>query len=402
MQKLAVLGYGNIGSGVVEVLLNNKELIAQKAGEEIVPVCALDLRDFPGDVMEDRIVRDIRAITEDPEISLVVETMGGTEFAYPYVKACLEAGKHVATSNKALVAAHGEELLRIAAEKKVNFLFEASAGGAIPIIRALTGSIVSDQVAEIYGILNGTTNYILSRMEGFMSCDYPAALKEAKALGYAEQDPTADVEGFDSCRKLAILASLAFGRFISFEDIKTEGITKITPEDMQYAAQMGGKIKLLAFCEKTVHGTVKAEVGPVIVRKGHPLYAVDGVMNAVLVRGEMMGELMFYGPGAGRLPTATAVVDDVVTAVRRGASPEIPPFPEGHQAVSDFSEKVGSFLIRARKEAAENLLKLIGKASLQTGRDGEFAVLTKKISAEEADALAREFGAISYFRVEEE
>ena len=226
MIKVAVLGYGNIGSGVVQVLLKNKETIAKKAGDEIVPACVLDLRDFPGDVMEDKVVKDINLITQNPEISIVVETMGGTKPAYAFVKACLEAGKHVATSNKELVAAHGPELLEIAKAHHVSFLFEASVGGGIPIIRPLVSSITSDAVTEITGILNGTTNYMLTKMSED-GLDYDAVLEDAQERGYAERNPAADVEGHDARRKIAILSSLAFGKYVDYEDVYTEGITKI-------------------------------------------------------------------------------------------------------------------------------------------------------------------------------
>ena len=405
MIKLAVLGYGNIGSGVVEVLLKNKEFIAQKAGDEIEPVCVLDIRDYPGDVMANRIVRDIRNITEDPEISVVVETIGGTKFAYPYVKQCLEAGKHVVTSNKALVAAHGEELLRIAEEKKVNFLFEASTGGGIPVIRALTGSIVADRVTGITGILNGTTNYMLSEMAEHPSYELDEVLQEAKTLGYAEQDPTADVEGTDACRKTAILASLAFGRFIDYEEIPTQGITDISALDMNYARAAGGKLKLLGTCQRDEAGRITARVSPMLVKKGHPLYAVSGVMNAVLVRGELMGDLIFYGAGAGKLPTACAVVEDVVTAVRRGNDPEIKPFPEERAKVSDDADLPCCYLVRLRSSKDgedERFAAACGDGALLSGlADGEYAVITRPITEGEFRRLAEAPCVIRYFRLAE-
>ena len=249
MIKVAVLGYGNIGSGVVQVLLKNKETIAKKAGDEIVPACVLDLRDFSGDVMEDKVVKDINLITQNPEISIVVETMGGTKPAYAFVKACLEAGKHVATSNKELVAAHGPELLEIAKAHHVSFLFEASVGGGIPIIRPLVSSITSDAVTEITGILNGTTNYMLTKMSED-GLDYDAVLEDAQERGYAERNPAADVEGHDARRKIAILSSLAFGKYVDYEDVYTEGITKITSADFAYAKVLGSHIKLFGTSKK--------------------------------------------------------------------------------------------------------------------------------------------------------
>ena len=269
MIKVAVLGYGNIGSGVVQVLLKNKETIAKKAGDEIVPACVLDLRDFPGDVMEDKVVKDINLITQNPEISIVVETMGGTKPAYAFVKACLEAGKHVATSNKELVAAHGPEFLEIAKAHHVSFLFEASVGGGIPIIRPLVSSITSDAVTEITGILNGTTNYMLTKMSED-GLDYDAVLEDAQERGYAERNPAADVEGHDARRKIAILSSLAFGKYVDYEDVYTEGITKITSADFAYAKVLGSRIKLFGTSKKKDDGSISAMVCPVMITNEHP------------------------------------------------------------------------------------------------------------------------------------
>lgn len=400
MIKLAVLGYGNIGSGVVSVLLNNKEVIAKQAGEEIVPVCVLDLRDFPGDVMEDKVVRDIRAITEDPEISVVVETMGGTKPAYEFVKACLQAGKHVATSNKELVAAHGPELLQIAKEHQVNFLFEASVAGAIPIIRPLTSCITADAVTEITGILNGTTNFMLTSMadEG---CAYEDILKKAQELGYAERNPAADVEGHDACRKIAILSSLAFGKWVDYRDILTEGITKITDVDMAYARKMGMSIKLFGTSKKEEDG-IYAMVSPVMISKSHPLYAVNGVMNAVLVRGAMMGDLMFYGAGAGKLPTATAVVSDVVSAVKHPLGGEIRPYADGKLALADAGEEKRTWFIRIDGELNQDALDAFGAAEviLLDGKK-EFACLSAPMSERELEAILGKYPVLSHIRIAE-
>lgn len=314
MVKVAIMGYGNIGSGVAWVLQNNKKCISQKAGEEIEIKYILDLRDFPEDPFADKIIKDYKIIVNDPEIQVVVETMGGVLPAYTFVKACLEAGKSVATSNKELVARYGAELLSVAAERNVNFLFEASVGGGIPIIRPLNQCITSDQITEITGILNGTTNYMLTKM-GRTDMDFDAVLKEAQQLGYAERNPSADVEGYDTCRKIAILASLAFGAQVSYEDIHTEGICQISHMDMEYAKVMNKSIKLFGMCRQQ-EGKTEAIVCPVMIGENHPLYSVNDVMNGILVRGPVMGDLMFYGAGAGKLPTASAVVADVVDAVR--------------------------------------------------------------------------------------
>ncbi|MBS5065304.1 MAG: homoserine dehydrogenase, partial [Hungatella hathewayi] len=243
MMNVAIMGFGTIGSGVYEALEANRQLIAEKVGQEIAVKYVLDLRDFPGTPVEDKIVHDFSRIVEDDDISIVVETMGGLNPAYPFVKACLEAGKHVATSNKALVAAYGTELLAIAREKQVNFMFEASVGGGIPIIRPLYRCLMGEQILEITGILNGTTNFILTKMDK-EGASFNGALKEAQDLGYAERNPEADVEGHDTCRKIAILTAMATGREVNYEDIYTEGITKITDTDFKYAEKMGTSVKL--------------------------------------------------------------------------------------------------------------------------------------------------------------
>ena len=310
MINIAVLGYGTVGSGVVEVLEKNKDVINQRAGDEICVKYVLDLRDFPGDPIQEKVVHDIDVIIHDPEVQIVVEVMGGVEPAYTFVKRCLEAGKSVATSNKALVAKHGADLLSIAREREINFLFEASVGGGIPIIRALNSSLTADRIEEITGILNGTTNYMLTKMF-YEGAQYDEVLKEAQENGFAERNPEADVEGYDACRKIAILSSLISGHQVDFEDIYTEGITQITKEDMMYAKEMGMTIKLLA-SSKRDGDHLHAIVAPALLGKEHPLYSVNGVFNAVFVNGNMLGDAMFYGSGAGKLPTASAVVADVV------------------------------------------------------------------------------------------
>ncbi len=310
MVNIAVMGYGTVGSGVVEVINTNSAVINQRAGDEINIKYVLDLRDFPGDPIQEKIIHDVDIIINDPEIKIVVEVMGGIEPAYTFVKRCLEAGKSVATSNKALVAKHGAELLSIARERELNFLFEASVGGGIPIIRALNSSMTADVIEEITGILNGTTNYMLTKMF-YEGADYDEVLKEAQDNGYAERNPEADVEGYDACRKIAILSSLISGQQVDYEDIYTEGITKITKQDMMYAKEMGMTIKLLA-SSKRHKDHLHAIVAPALLGKDHPLYNIDDVFNAVFVHGNMLGDAMFYGSGAGKLPTASAVVADVV------------------------------------------------------------------------------------------
>lgn len=314
MTDIAVLGYGTVGSGVVEVIDKNSESIGMKAGDEIRIKYVLDLRDFPGDRVESVLVHDFDVILSDPSVRIVVEVMGGVEPAYTFVKKSLLAGKSVCTSNKELVAKHGPELISIARKKGINFLFEASVGGAIPVIRPINSSLTADAILQIKGILNGTTNYILTQMadEGW---EFDKALETAQKLGYAERDPEADIEGYDACRKIAILSSLAYGRNVDFEKIYTEGISKITATDICYAKKLGCAVKLLASSEYD-DGKYYAMVAPFLVRSTHPLYGVNGVYNAIFVNGESIGDVMFYGSGAGKLPTACAVVADVVDAAK--------------------------------------------------------------------------------------
>ena len=399
MIKVAVLGYGNIGSGVVQVLLKNKETIAKKAGDEIVPACVLDLRDFPGDVMEDKVVKDINLITQNPEISIVVETMGGTKPAYAFVKACLEAGKHVATSNKELVAAHGPELLEIAKAHHVSFLFEASVGGGIPIIRPLVSSITSDAVTEITGILNGTTNYMLTKMSED-GIDYDAVLEDAQERGYAERNPAADVEGHDARRKIAILSSLAFGKYVDYEDVYTEGITKITSADFAYAKVLGSRIKLFGTSKKKDDGSISTMVCPVMITNEHPLFAVNDVMNAILVRGESMGDLMFYGAGAGKLPTASAVVADVVNAARNPKITEIAPYEPGKMTVSDHLKSTHSYFVRVKGSDANAVAESFkAKHIVDAGIADEFGLITAEWAENEFDALCENYPVVSVIRL---
>lgn len=314
MIHVAVMGYGTIGSGVVEALERNREVIARKTGEEISVKYILDLRDFPGTPIADKIVHDFSAIEGDEEVSVVVEAMGGLNPAFPFVKASLEAGKHVVTSNKALVAAHGTELLELAEEKNVNFLFEASVGGGIPIIRPLYTCLAGEEIEEITGILNGTTNFILTKMDKEGET-FEAALKTAQELGYAERNPEADVEGHDTCRKIAILTAMATGHEVNYEDIHTEGITSITDVDFLYADRMGTSVKLFG-SSRIQAGKIHAFVAPMMIGRNHPLYSVNDVFNGIVVKGTMLGTSMFYGSGAGKLPTASAVVADIIEAAQ--------------------------------------------------------------------------------------
>ena len=358
MVNIAVLGYGTVGSGVVEVINTNHESINKRAGQEINIKYVLDLRDFPGDPVQEVLVHDYEIIANDPEVDIVVEVMGGIEPAYTFVKRALESGKSVCTSNKALVAKHGAELLSIAAEHDINFLFEASVGGGIPIIRPLNSSLTADEIEEITGILNGTTNYMLSKMF-YEGADYDTVLKEAQANGYAERNPEADVEGYDACRKIAILSSLISGQQVDFEDIYTEGITQITKEDMMYAKEMKMTIKLLA-SSKRDGDHLHAIVAPALLGNEHPLYSVNGVFNAVFVNGNMLGDAMFYGSGAGKLPTASAVVPDVVDEAKHLHRNIMTNWSSYALKLMDMDEVEGRFFVRVSDTTMDEVEKAFG------------------------------------------
>lgn len=381
MINVALLGYGTVGSGVVEVLNTNQESINKKAGDEINLKYVLDLRDFPGDPIQEKIVHDYEVIANDDSIDIVIEVMGGVEPAYTFVKRALESGKSVCTSNKELVAKHGAELLKIAKEKNINFLFEASVGGGIPIIRPLNSSLTADEIDEITGILNGTTNYILSKMadEGL---DFDTVLKDAQDKGYAERNPEADVEGYDACRKIAILSSLAFGQQVDYEDIYTEGITKITAEDIKYAKAMGRSIKLLASSKK-VDGKVYAMVAPGMVSTMHPLYSVSNVFNAIFAHGNVLGDVMFYGSGAGKLPTASAVVADAVDAAKHLHQNIITFWSSEKLALSDISTSKKRFFVRINGDLAKAKALFGNVTVVDVGIQGEVGFVTEVMS--EAD-----------------
>ena len=363
MINVAVLGYGTVGSGVVEVINTNHESINKRAGQEINVKYVLDLRDFPGDPVEKILVHDYEQIVNDPEVDIVVEVMGGVEPAYTFVKKALLAGKNVCTSNKALVADKGRELMDIAREKNINFLFEASCGGGIPIIRVINSSLTGDEIDEVTGILNGTTNYMLYKMstEG---CEFDTVLKEAQKKGYAEADPTADVEGYDACRKIAILSSLAYSEYFDYKDIYTEGITKITPEDMEYAAKLGRTIKLLGTSRRNADGTCYAMVAPFLIGRDSPLYSVNDVFNAVFVHGNMLGDAMFYGSGAGKLPTASAVVGDIVDAAKHLHTNIFTNWNSTPAKLRPLDQVSGRFFVRVKKEAAEEAKEVFENAEM--------------------------------------
>ena len=316
MVNVAILGFGTVGSGVAEVIAKHNQQIAQRVSNPIEVKYVLDVRDFPDSPFADKVIHDFSIIENDPDVGVVVETIGGAKIALDFTRRALAAGKSVVTSNKELVATHGYELMQLAKEKNVSYLFEASVGGGIPILKPIRTCLAANELSEITGILNGTTNYILTRMIR-AGLSFEDALKEAQANGFAEQNPAADIEGHDACRKICILASLGFGRQISPEQVPTEGITSITLADVDYARSAGMKIKLLGRAiRRDSDGKVCAFVAPHLVSDESPLANVEGVFNAISVVGDAIGDVMFYGQGAGKLPTASAVVADVMDAAK--------------------------------------------------------------------------------------
>ncbi len=406
MVKIAVLGYGTVGSGVVEVLRTNQKVIDERLGEELRIKYVLDLRDFPDDPVQEFITHDFEEIVSDEEVKIVVEVMGGIEPAYTFVKRSLEAGKSVATSNKALVAKHGADLLKIAKDKNVNFLFEASVGGGIPILRPLHSSLTGDVIEEITGILNGTTNYMMTKMF-YEGADYDEVLKEAQDNGFAERNPEADVEGYDACRKIAILSSIISGKQVDFEDIYCEGITKITVEDMKYAKAMGMTIKLLATCKRDGE-KLNAMVAPCLLRAEHPLFAINGVFNSIFVHGNMLGDAMFYGSGAGKLPTASAVVGDIVEEARNLDRNLGVMWSSEKLALEDRRDVERRFFVRmkgSREELQDRVASVFGMVQFvqAEGVSGEFGFVTEKMPEGSYEEKAEQFGGqiLGMIRVEE-
>ena len=315
MQNIAVIGYGVVGSGTVELFEKNREEICRKIGRDCDIKYICDLRDFPGDKYESRLVKDFNVILNDDEIEVVAEVVGGATFAYEYTKKLLERGKSVVTSNKELVATHGAELFEIAKAHDCNYLFEASVGGGIPIIRPLNKCLAGNTIEQISGILNGTTNFILTKMIKDQM-DFDSALKMAQELGYAEADPTADIEGHDACRKICILGSLAYGKHIYPQYVHCSGISRITLTDVEYAENAGYSIKLIGTVRREGRDRISAIVCPRLVEKSSMLSSVDDVYNAITVRGDGVGDVLFYGKGAGKLPTASAVVGDIIDCLK--------------------------------------------------------------------------------------
>ena len=386
MVQIAVMGYGVVGSGVAEVLLKNADSIAHKAGKRIEIRRILDVRKFPDSPLADRFTNNFEEIVEDSEIQIVVETIGGLKPAYDFVRRCLLAGKSVVTSNKELVAAKGDELLAIARERNLNFLFEASVGGGIPILRPLDQCLAANQVFEIAGILNGTTNFVLTKMikEGI---PFDNALELAQRLGYAERDPSADIGGHDACRKICILASLAFGKHVYPEQVHTEGIEKLTLDDVKYASLWGGVIKLIGRARKRDDGRLDCMVAPMILPQSSQLADVNDVFNGILGRGDAIGDVVFYGQGAGKLPTASAVVADVIDEVKHiGARKYLGWEPGEEGYIADYRNISGRAMLRLRCDDTQavfhDLEQALGKCSRINAADApsnELAVVTPAV-----------------------
>ena len=400
MIKVAIFGFGTVGSGVAEVLDENSEEIHKRTGLEIETKYILDLRDFPGNKFETKVVHDVDIILNDPEVAICCETMGGKTFAYEYTKRALEAGKSVCTSNKELVEAHGPELIELAKAHNCTYLFEASVGGGIPIIRNICQCLTADKIESITGILNGTTNYMLTKMDQ-EGADYAEVLKEAQDKGYAERNPEADVEGHDAGRKIAILASLACGKTVSYEKLYVEGITGVSSMDFQYAAKLGMSIKLLGQCH--INGEqVNAMVSPCLIDSSHPLYMVNDVFNGILVHGNMLGDAMFYGAGAGKLPTASAVCADVVAAAK-SLGQHIPCnwSKESADLVSSM-EQTRKFLVRVKADTSTEVEKLFGQVhyiDLESQTRERAFVTAEMKEADFNEAYAKLSGAISRIRM---
>lgn len=380
MVSVAIMGHGVVGSGVAEILLTHKQKLFASVGEEIYIKHVLDLREFPDSPISNRFTKDFEDIINDIDVRVVVEVMGGINPAYDFVKRCLLSGKSVVTSNKELVAAHGAELLSIAKENNTNFLFEASVGGGIPIIRPMNQCLVANNVSEVAGILNGTTNFILTKMinEGM---EFDTALKLAQDLGYAERNPEADVEGHDACRKICILASLAYSKHIYPDAVHTEGITKITLDDVKYAAIWGGVIKLIGKVKKLDKDMIDIVVAPMFVPNNSQLSSIDDVFNGIMVRGDCTGDVVFYGKGAGKLPTASAVVADIVDCVKHLDNRKLLFWADSDSSsVIDYKESVTAMYIRAEAtdtdsayNKAKELFKDIHILENKDAKQGEIA-----------------------------
>ncbi|MCR4609184.1 MAG: homoserine dehydrogenase [Eubacterium sp.] len=401
MFNVAILGYGTVGSGVFKVIKQNAEVLKKFSGKDINVKYVLDLREFPGDPVEEVLVHDINVILEDKDVKCVVEVMGGVEPANTFVRKAIESGKSVCTSNKELVAKHGAEILALAKKNNVSFLFEASVGGGIPIIRAINESLTADNFDSIAGILNGTTNYILTKMrnEGLA---FDEVLKTAQEKGYAERNPEADVEGYDACRKIAILSSLICGKQVDYEDISTEGISHITKEDIDYSIKVGMPIKLLGLMKKD-GSEVYSMVAPFMLGEEHSLRDVNGVYNAITLHGDMLGNVMLYGKGAGSLPTASAVVSDVVEIAKNNSENIDIVWDSEMVKLGDASAFKARYFVRlAAADAEDKVKELFGEVSFVEALSGETVFVTaKEYSEAELTEALKDFSIITKIRVAE-
>lgn len=396
MVKIAILGYGTVGSGVYEIIRDNN--FEEKAMSPISVKYILDIRDFPEHPQKELFTKDFDVILNDEEVYCAVETMGGLHPAYEFTKSLLLKGVNVVTSNKELVATYGPELLEIARKKNVNYLFEASVGGGIPIIKPMCSSLMSNKIEKIAGILNGTTNFILTEMIN-KNKSFSDALSDAQDKGYAERNPAADIEGHDACRKLAILSSLAWGNYVNYKDIVTEGITEITLDDVKYADRLGYVIKLIGFAEKK--DKIFARVSPMLIPKKHPLASVTGVFNAIVVKGNYLGTSMFYGRGAGKFPTASAVVADVIESVRHinanKAYVEWKPSKEGYMLPSAESECI--YFVRS-SNTKEQIESLFGDVIFADSiKYGEVGFITSRMKEKEFNEKIKPVSINGFIRV---
>ena len=391
MIKAAIFGYGTVGSGIYEVLTRNSAVIQGKLGDRIEVKYVLDLREFPGDPVQDVLVHDVNTILDDEEVSIICETMGGEKPAYDFTRRALELGKSVCTSNKELVEKHGAELLKIAQEHHCSYLFEASVGGGIPIIRPLCTSLAQEHIESITGILNGTTNYILSKMEN-EGADFETVLKRAQEKGYAERNPEADVCGYDAGRKIAILTSLAYGKNVDFADLYVEGITQITRMDFAYAKKLGTTIKLFAKSQ-CIDGKYYAMVAPFMVTADNPLYAVQNVFNAILVHGNMVGDTMYYGKGAGKLATASAVVADVIDCAKHLGKHVQVIWEEDKLEISPMDDFTRRFFVRVKGTGRAQITENFGEVEfIDSVAEEETGFITSEMTEKAYEECAKKAG----------
>lgn len=396
MVKIAIMGHGVVGSGVVEVLMNNHKGISRRAKEDIEVKYILDLRDFPDLSYSDKFIKDINIILNDPEIEIVVECMGGVNPAFDFCMSSLKAGKSVVTSNKELVASKGQELIKVARDNNLNFLFEASVGGGIPIIRPICQCMAANEISAVAGILNGTTNFILTKMIT-ENMSFDDALRLAQNLGYAEKNPTADVDGYDACRKICILASLVCGKHVYPNDVYVEGIRNITLDDVAYAEKFDAAIKLIGYFKVNDEGKIQISVAPRMVAKSMPLAGVSDVFNAICVVGDATDEVMFYGKGAGKLPTASAVVADVIDCVKhRTARKYVYWEPAEKGMVLDYHDEICSMYMRLNGKSSDDIMTIANELCRECiytdgVNENEIAIITDVAPYSEQELVAKKF-----------